>query len=246
VSLFSKEFRPDIVLRGLSPRRRGLLRAVLLLAAAACLYGAFELGRYSAGYSVIAALRQRMHWNGAVERLEAANRSLRARLIDLETVAAARAREDQVVSRTIGDLQAQVANDTQELAFYRGVVASGAPAIGLRLAMVRFSSAKAPGSYTVHVSLVRAGLPDGMTSGSMSLTVEGVSATGTPATLDNATLVGGSADLPYSFRYYQDLEQSVTLPSGFHPKRVAVELRSSRKDVPPLTQTFPWSAVAAP
>lgn len=246
MSLLSKELRPDIVVRGLSPRRRGIVRTVLLIASVACLYAAFELGRYSAGYSIVAALRERMHWTGAVKHLEAANRSLRAHLIDLETVAAARAREDQVVSRTIGDLQAQVANDTQELAFYRGVVASGAPAIGLRLAMVRFSSAKVPGTYTVHVSLVRAGLPDGMTSGTMSLTVDGVTAAGTPSTLDNAALAAGSADLPYSFRYYQDLQQSVTLPAGFHPKRVAVELRSSRKDVPPLTQTFPWSAVAAP
>jgi chorismate mutase len=220
---------------------------VLGVLAAASLYIAFELGRFSAGYNILASLQERMHLSGAVAHLKAANRSLRAHLIELQTMDAARAREDQVVSRTIGDLQAEVANQTQELAFYRGVVAEGAPAIGLRLAMVRFSSSKVPGSYTAHVSLVRAGLPDGLTTGTLTLTVDGEAAGGKPTTLDNQALIAnGSADLPYSFRYYEDLKQSVTLPAGFRPEHVTVEVRSGRKDVPPLTQTFPWSAVVAP
>lgn len=248
MTLFSKEVRPDIVVRSLSPARRGTVRIVLAVLAAASLYVAFELGRYSAGYSIVASLRERMHLSGALAHAKAADRSLQAHIIELETINAARLHENQVVSRTLGDLQAQVASQTQELAFYRGVVAEGgAPAIGLRLAMVRFTPSKPPGHYTVHVSLVRAGLPDGLTTGTLSMTVDGETAGGEPSTLDNQALVGnGSTDLPYSFRYYQDLQQTVTLPQGFRPEHVTVEVRSGRKDVPPHTQTFPWSAVAAP
>ena len=55
-----------------------------------------------------------------------ANRELRTRLAELDTIRIGRAREQAEVARTIGDLQAQVARQAQELAFYRGIVAQAA------------------------------------------------------------------------------------------------------------------------
>lgn len=247
MSLFNRELHPDIVVRRLSPRRRTTVRVVLGFLALIALYVVFELGRYSAGYNIISSLHERLRLSSAVRHLKAANLALQGRVIELQTIEAARSREAQVASRTIGDLQSKVASQTQELAFYHGVVANDAPAIGLRLAMVRFSSTKLPGHYTVRISLVRAGLAEGMATGTLTLAVDGRSAGGEPTTLANQALTAdGSNDLPYSFRYYQDLEQSVTLPAGFLPKQLTVVVRSGRADVPPLTQTFPWSAVLAP
>jgi hypothetical protein len=211
------------------------------------LAAAFELGQYRAGYNVIAAARQRAQLDDSISHLEQSNSALQARIIELETMTAGHSREDQVVSRTIGDLQAQVARQTQELAFYRAVVAEGAPAIGVRVGTVRLAATKPAGHFLVNVSLVRAGKTDGMTTGSVSLTVDGQSAGGKAATLDSQALAGGGdADVPYDFRYFQDLEQTVTLPPDFRPEHLTVEVSSSRKDVAPLTQTFPWSAVAVP
>jgi hypothetical protein len=151
------------------------------------------------------------------------------------------------VSRTIGDLQAQVARQTEELAFYRAVVAEGAPPIGVRVGTVRLAASKPPGSFLAHVSLVRAGKTDGMTTGTVSLTIDGQDPKGKVTVLDSKTLAG-SADpgVPYDFRYYQDLEQTITLPQGFRPEHLTVEVSSTRKDIAPLSQTFPWSAVVTP
>jgi hypothetical protein len=52
--------------------------------------------------------------------------------------------------------------------------------------------------------------------------------------------------VPYDFRYYQELDQDVVLPADFRPEHLTVQVSSSRKDVAPLTQTFPWSAVVVP
>jgi len=208
---------------------------------------AFEFGQYHAGYNVISAVKERARLDSTIRQLKATNTGLQGRIIELQTVNAGQAREDQVVARTIGDLQAQVARQTEELAFYRAVVAEGAPAIGVRVGTVRLSSAKPEGHFLVHVSLVRAGKTDGMTTGSVSLSVDGQGAGGKPATLDSQALAaGGAADVPYDFRYYQDLEQAVTLPPGFRPEHLTVQVSSTRKDVAPLTQTFPWSAVLTP
>jgi Family of unknown function (DUF6776) len=246
VTLFDKEAQPELVIRPHAPLRRTLLIVLAVLGLAA-LGVAFELGQYRAGYNVVAAMQACARLDGTIRHLEGANRALRAHIIELDTVNAGHAREDQVVARTIGELQAQVARQTEELAFYRAVVAEGAPAIGLRVGTVRISAAKPAGQFLVHVSLVRAGKTDGMTTGNLTLTIDGQEAGGKPVTLDGQALAGGgAAAVPYDFRYYQDLEQTVTLPAGFRPEQVTVKVSASRKDVAPLSQTFPWSAVVAP
>jgi hypothetical protein len=246
VTLFDKEGHPELEIRPHAPLRR-ILIVVLAVLALVALGVVFELGQYRAGYNVVSALQERTRLDSSIKRLEGANRALQARIIELETVNAGHAREDQVVSRTIGELQAQVARQTEELAFYRAVVAEGAPAIGLRVGTVRVSTAKPADHFLVDVSLVRAGKTDGMTTGTVTLAVDGLGPGGKPATLDSQALAAGGPDtLTYDFRYYQDLQQTVVLPAGFRPEHLTVAVSSSHKDVAPLTQTFPWSAVAVP
>ncbi|MDE2450792.1 MAG: hypothetical protein KGO22_17590 [Gammaproteobacteria bacterium] len=248
MSLFSRESQPGLVVRQHAPVRRMILTATLALIVLVGLYAAFEFGRYYAGYSVVSVMQERARLNGSITELKNSNQTLKSHIISLETATAGHAREDQVVSRTIGELQAQVARQTEELAFYRAVVAEGAPAIGVRVGTVRLAAAKPPGNFLVHVSLVRAGKTDGMTTGTVSLAVDGQDQAGRPATLDAQALAaaGTDPDVTYDFRYYQDVDQTVTLPAGFRPEHVTVQVSSNRKDVAPLTQTFPWSAVAVP
>ncbi|MGH8300408.1 MAG: DUF6776 family protein [Steroidobacteraceae bacterium] len=237
----------DLVIRPHAPVRRTILTIGLAILGIVGLAAAFEFGQYRAGYNVAAAIQERTQLESSIRHLEDTDSKLQARVIQLETMTAGHSREDQVVARTIGDLQAQVARQTEELAFYRAVVAEGAPAIGVRIGTVRLATSKPPGHFLVHVSLVRAGKTDGMTSGSVSLAVDGQEPTGKPATLDSHSLAaGGPADVSYDFRYYQELDQTVTLPPGFRPEHLTVQVSSGREDVAPLTQTFPWSAIVTP
>ena len=245
MTLFDKP--PELVIRPHAPMRRMILASVLAVVGLVGLGAAFEFGQYHAGYNVVAAVQERARLGSSIKHLQDSNSALQAKIIELDTMNAGHTREDQEVARTIGDLQAQVARQTEELAFYRAVVAEGAPAIGVRIGTVRLSATKPAGHFLVHVSLVRAGKTDGMTTGTVSLTVDGQAATGKPATLDSQTLAaGGDANVTYDFRYFQELEQTVTLPPGFRPEHVTVEVSSNRKDIPPLTQTFSWSAAFSP
>lgn len=239
--------QPDLVIRPHAPLRRMVLTIAIAVAVLVGLYAAFEYGRYYAGYSVLSVMQERARLNDSITQLKASNQSLQAHIIELETLTAGHSREDQVVSRTIGDLQAQVARQTEELAFYRAVVAEGAPPIGVRVGTVRLAAGKPPGSFLAHVSLVRAGKTDGMTTGSVNLTIDGQDPKGKAMVLDSKALAG-SADpgVTYDFRYYQDLEQTITLPQGFRPEQLTVQVSSNRKDIAPLSQTFPWSAVVTP
>jgi len=244
VTLFDKEHHPELVVRAHAPMRRLILTVSLAALVLLGLAAAFELGQYRAGYNIVSSVRDRARLDSTIRKLQSSNTALQGRIIALQTMDAGHSREDQVVSRTIGDLQAQVARQTEELAFYRAVVAEGAPAIGVRVGTVRLSPAKPAGHFLVEVSLVRAGKTDGMTTGNITFTVDGQDAGGKPATLASQALAGG--DLPYDFRYFQDLSQTVALPAGFRPEHLTVQVSSNRKDIAPLTQTFPWSAVFSP
>jgi len=235
------EGKPSVVIRTHAPVRRFIVLGAIPLIGLFALYVIYELGRYDAGYDRLAAAQARTELQVQIEHLEKANRDLRTRLAELDTIRIGRAREQAEVSRSMGDLQAQVARQTQELAFYRGIVAQGAPAVGVKIQQVRISKGAKPGEFVLHMALVRSVRPDNVAAGSIGLSVDGQSA-GASATLDLAALTGGKVhELPYSFRYFQNFDQPVNVPAALKPDHLSIELRSNHKDVAPVTQTFNWS-----
>ena len=220
------------------------MRAVLALGGLLVLYLVFEAGRYVAGYSILSAMHQRAELQANIATLKASNEALQDHVIRLETLDAGHRHEIQVVTRTISDLQARIARQSVKLAFYRNIVTKGTPPVGLRIGEVRLSSGKMPLHYVVHVSLLRADRPDGTVSGTVDFSVDGESSNGT--VLNNRALTGERSDLAYDFRYYQQIQQDLVLPPGFKPAHLTVTVRSGRKDIAPLTQTYPWSAISTP
>lgn len=231
----------SIVVRA-HPKRRLAIGIAILLLSLFALYFVYELGRYDAGYDRMAVAQQRVEQKVIIERLEKMNRELRTQLAELDTVRIGRAREQAEVARTIGDLQAQIARQSQELAFYQGIVTqSGTRGPGVRVQQLRISSTDKAGQFRVHFALVRSGRPDDVVTGALTLAVDGESA-GIPTTLNLAALTDGKQrELPVTFRYFENFEQEIALPSGFLPEQLTVVMRSGRKGREPLTQTFLWS-----
>lgn len=98
----------------------------------------------------------------------------------------------------------------------------------------------ADGRFDVHLTLLQTANPQAAMSGTFQLSIEGRSQ-GKTETLDLAALTDGKLSTqPFSFRYYQSLEQHIALPAGFSPERLTVEVRAGGKPVTPLIQTFPW------
>jgi hypothetical protein len=245
-SIFGRgEGKPQVVHR--RPRARRILVGLFTLVVGAFgLYVIYELGRYNAGYDRQAVAQQRTELEVQIEHLENDNRALRTRLAELDTIATGRAREQAEVARSMGDLQAQVARQSQELAFYRGVVAQGAATIGVKIEDLRIRATPQPGVFVAHMALVRSGRDESLTAGTVQLSVDGELA-GAEKTLDLASLTGGhQRELRYDLRYVQNFDQELTLPSGFKPAHLVVDVHSSRRDVTPLSQTFLWSVEAAP
>jgi hypothetical protein len=235
-----------LVVRQRAPALRIALVVAVVVVALFALYVVYELGRYNAGYDRQAAAQQRTALEVRIEHLERDNRELRTRLAEADTIRAGRAREQAEVARALGELQAQVARQSQELAFYRGVVAQNANTLGVKIEQLRITVGKRPATFIVHMSLVRSGRAENSVSGSVHLSLDG-SYDGSARSLDLAALSGGQMhELRYNFRYLQNFDQELAVPLAFKPEQLVVEVQSGRHDVAPLSQTFLWTVEASP
>lgn len=230
----------NLVVRTYAPARRIILITALVVFGVVILYGAYELGRFDAGYDRLSTARQRTELEVSIERLEATNAELRARVAELETLRVGQARERAEVARAIGDLQAQLARNQQDLAFYRGIVTQSASGSGVKIQQVKIARTDTPQRFRVRVTLVQSARAESAMSGVATFKVEGETQAGA-AVHDLAALTGGKrGELQFNFRYFENLDQEIELPAGFTPERLTVDVRASRKGVTPLTQSFLW------
>jgi hypothetical protein len=205
-----------LVVRTYAPARRWVILAIVVLLCGLALYVAFELGRYQAGYDAMQAAAE----EGRV----------------------AEVRERSELARTIGELQAQVENEHQDVEFYRGVLAQPGQQETVIVGVQQFHIAPLPGmlNFSLRFSLSRLQRPGEPISGELGITVDGTR-DGGPASADLASLTGGKNELGFNFRYTTGVDQPVTLPADFKPDRVTIEVRPERKGLTPYRRTFVWT-----
>lgn len=230
-----------LVVQSYAPTRRALLLGCAVLLVVIAIYGSFEWGRSRAGFDVIGAGRDRGALRAELDQAHGSITALRVQAAELETIRASQARERAEVSRTIGELQAQVAKQTQELTFYKGLVVRNANSAEVKIQQMHIAAGAQPRTYVIKLTLVQPVTPQNQVSGTVLFNVAGQSE-GHADTLDLAQLTAGQLQAqPFTLRYFQNLQIDISLPVGFRPERLQVEARSSRKGVTPLVQSFLWT-----
>jgi hypothetical protein len=233
---------PKLVVTTYAPTRRWITIVLLLLVVAGGIYGMFEFGRYRAGFDVVARLKERATLQKEIDTQEATISELRAKVAQLESSTVGQTREREEVQRTIGDLQAQVARANQELAFFRGIVTQNANSAEVKIQQARMVATSTANKFRVRVTLVQPMKPDSVVSGVVVLSVDG-EVDGKPGRADFATLSGGKRrEIPFTFRYLENIEEEITMPPGMKPEQLLVEVRSNRRGSTPVQQSYVWSA----
>ena len=207
----------------------------------ATLAGVYAIGRAQATFDGRAAIADEAGLRAALTAREAEVAKLRREVAELDTLKVAQERERQEVSRTIGELQAEVARQSQQLEFLRGVVGRAGPAAEVTIRQVRVIASAAPGRYRLRIALAQPGRPDRTVAGNVRVGVEGQRG-GRTVRLDLREVTAQRvAQLPYRFQYFENIEVEIVLPNGFSPERVVVDVRPAGRNVPPAAQTVLWS-----
>jgi hypothetical protein len=238
-----------LVVRTYAPARRLTMLVAMALLGALALYLAFELGRKKAGFDGIQAAQERAALNDHITQLQNTARDMRIQLAAADASQVAQVRERSEVSRSIGELQAELGRAQQELEFYRAIAnpqAGGPQSAPVRVQQFHVLANNVQvRAYTIRLALNRPIRPEESTGGTLALSVDGERG-GSAASIDLAALTGGKVhQLDYNFRYYANLEQAIVLPADFKPERVSIEIRPARKGVAPYRQIFVWNPDAS-
>lgn len=222
------------------PRWRRWLVAGAVAALAVLAFGAgYQRGQIAAGLNTANVARERRALEEKVRQLEESNSGLNAKVAELEM--ARRLDRDAYgqIERTLGDLQSRLSRQGDDLAFYKSIVSPADGVQGLRIQRFEVLPGAGPREFDIKVTLIQAMRQESVVSGLTQVVVHGMEGD-RPARYSIGELLGRPrAQLPFSFRYFQTVEQAVTLPEGFLPFEAEVQVRSSKLKFP-MQQRFPW------
>ncbi len=208
-------------------------------------YGAFELGRASAGYFVVNSMLERLDLSKRKQALEDQNDALRHRVAVAEVGQRVDRQAQTDAQQMMGDLQAETARQKQELQFYRGLVVRQYGSGTLRVQELSIRPEEEDRRYRVLITLVQAATRDTVANGTVTFAVEG-NRGAEPATLPLADIeIDERKQVPFSLRFFQQIEVPIELPLDFEPLRLHVEYQLGRNREP-ARQTFDWRVEGGP
>ena len=223
---------------------RSLRLGLVAVLAVAGLYLSFELGRFNAGFSLLDSRRQDDASSAILAERDRTIDTLERRIAILETEQEIDQETYANVEGNLAELQQRIQEQEEELAFYRGIVTPGDGVSGLRIQNVGVDTGSDAATHVLRVLLVQAIVHNDRVTGSVRATLRGDSG-GSEVEYDLGELgVENSAtDIPYGFRYFQNLEVGLALPDGFVPAELEIQVwpRSPRGDT--IVQSYAWSAI---
>ncbi|MCU0976245.1 MAG: hypothetical protein MUC71_08035 [Steroidobacteraceae bacterium] len=206
-------------------------------------YGAFEFGRHIAGYSAATAFAQRFSLATRVDELGGRVKQLEAELAARDVTRRVDQEAQAETQAMMGELQAELARQQQDLDFYRGLVAERFGGGSLRIQELSVEPVEGERAYVVEVTLVQTTLRDQLANGTLTVSLDGARR-GALLRLPMRELAeGGRSQVTFTLRYFQTVRIPIVLPEGFEPASIRVEFRSSRGGPEAQQQTFPWASV---
>lgn len=235
--------RHRMVVRPHRPWRNGVIYGALAMLVVAAIAGAFEFGRLRAGFDAAEVSRERQRRVEELESLARGNRELREQVALLERSSEIDREAREQVQNNLSAMQDEVLELREELAFYRGIVSPEDAQAGLRIQSFSVSSGPVEDLYHFRLVLIQAIKHDRRASGNVEITLHGVRY-GQPASIPLRELVTGGAEaLTYSFKYFQDFEGDLRLPSGFTPARVDIAILPGGRASDAIRRTLEWAEI---
>jgi len=219
-----------------------MMRVVLAVMIAVSAYLVFEFGRIQANYNIVDAGKERQAYEDRFAGLENDIVRLKEEVALLETHRDIDREAYKDVEASLTTLQAKIQEQTDAIAFYRGIVSPADGTAGLRVQDLRLTRGQAERAYNVRLVLVQSLQHDRKVSGDVRLSVAGEEG-GTETTYSYAQLLPeeSSAGWPFSFRYFQDFDREIVLPDGFTPEKITIEVRSKTRSISSIEESYSWT-----
>jgi len=160
--------------------------------------------------------------HGDAQRPATETEDLRQQVANLQRDAQVGDVATRELKRNLAERDEEISGLRTDLDFYSRLVGGDSQRQGLRIQGARGTPVKdSPQAWNLVVTLTQNARRGELVKGTLHLSVEGIQASKV-VTLEGAAL-GQSGDLvdqPFSFKYFQQVQSSFTLPAGFQPARL--------------------------
>jgi len=217
-------------------------RALLAVMIVVVGYLVFEFGRIQANYNIVDAAKERQAYQDRSAALQDEIVALKQDVALLETHRDVDREAYKDVEMSLAALQAKIQEQTDAIAFYRGIVSPTDGTAGLRVQDMKLTRGQSERAYNVRLVLVQSLQHDRKVTGDVSLSIDG-EMDGAAATYSFSQLLpaDGSASWPFSFRYFQNFDREIVLPDGFTPENITIEVRSKTRSISSIEESYSWT-----
>ncbi len=233
-----------VIVRSHHPRLRRFVIGALAIATLAIGWLLFEYGRMAAGYSLVEAMQREHVLGQRISGLEGENGRLKSQIALFERTAGIDRRAYEEVDRSLTDLQNEVLELRQEVAFYRGIVHSEDATPGLRIQSFKLRQDE-PTQYQYRLVLTQLATTNIRVQGEAEIALSGM-LNGDPVELAQRDILDQQGqDLRFDFRNFQELRGSLRLPEGFVPQRVMLKAAPKGGKGAGAERTLSWTDVVS-
>jgi septal ring factor EnvC (AmiA/AmiB activator) len=225
---------------GLSFGMRAGITVILLVAG----YLLFEFGRIQADYAIVERITAEREFRERISELQAEIEELKQEIALEKTHRDIEREAYQVVEENLAALEAKIQEQSDAIAFYRGIVSPQDGGRGLKVQDLKLTKGAEEGHYNLRLVLVQVMQHDRSVKGEVDFSLEGLQ-DGVATTYQFQELLPADSDSswPFAFRYFQDFDRELVIPVGFAPEKINVEVVSRTKSIASIKQTFAWPAV---
>lgn len=226
-----------LVVRLHDPRRFRVLVGVVVALAALLAFGLFQLGYRSGEASSVSSDQRRQSLRAEVVRLSAENEQLRAEVAKVRTSLDVDREAHLLLQESLATSEGRVAELSEELEFYRRILAPQEGQTGLRVQTFVVMAGELENSYRLRLLLVQNPQRSGRAQGTVQVLLHGMlNGAETSLRLDQLA----AEPQAYEFLYFQDVDVEVILPEGFAPDLAEIELRGGPRNALVVATSFPW------
>lgn len=153
----------------------------------------------------------------------------------------------EALRNSVTELEHEVADLREQLAFYRNIVSPEQARAGVRVLRLNLSPGTGADVWRYDLVLVQPVRRDRTAAGRFDLQIEGLAGDQLRTLPLDEVLVGDMPLREFAFRSFQEFGGELRLPAGFRPSRVTVTLRvqNGRGEAAEVVESFDWSRLVA-
>ncbi|MGO1462841.1 MAG: DUF6776 family protein [Marinobacter sp.] len=219
-------------------KRTLILLAFTVIAAVA----GYAAGLAQGGFRFTNAEASNERLEDQVATLEANYREARQKLVNLER---GKLIDEQALNQArtiIVDLESRAGDLKSDLTFYRNIMAPSETSKGLQVDRFSLASDRQAGTYNFKLVLTQVGNNKSYISGLVAVNIIGMRGDEKEViALRDLSQDIEDLGVKFRFRYFQDVEGKLALPSGFEPLEVQVVAQAKGRKSAQAERTFNWN-----